>query len=59
MLNSTKALLNVHQMGEADRLTIAGGTPGIVLMEDAGASVARVVGALVRAPGHGAVRAGQ
>ena len=43
MLNSTEALLNVHQMGEADRLSIAGGTPGFVLMENAGASVAREV----------------
>jgi hydroxyethylthiazole kinase-like uncharacterized protein yjeF len=43
MLNSPEALLNVHQMGEADRLTIAGGTSGIELMENAGASVARVV----------------
>lgn len=33
-------LLSVAEMGEADRRTIAGGTPGIFLMECAGAAVA-------------------
>ncbi|MBS7541183.1 NAD(P)H-hydrate dehydratase [Ancylobacter lacus] len=37
---SPSALLDVRQMGEVDRLTIAAGTSGIVLMENAGASVA-------------------
>jgi NAD(P)H-hydrate epimerase len=43
MLNPKTALLDVRQMGEADRLTVAAGTPGIVLMENAGASVARTI----------------
>src|SRR5205823_851433 len=37
------ALLSPTEMGEADRLTIAGGTPGIALMENAGRGVADAV----------------
>jgi NAD(P)H-hydrate epimerase len=37
------ALLSPAEMGEADRLTIAGGIPGIQLMESAGCAVADAV----------------
>ena len=43
MLNSQTALLDVNQMGEADRLTVVAGTPGRVLMENAGGSVAQAI----------------
>ena len=46
----SRALLDVRRMSEADELTVAAGTSGIALMENAGASVAReIVPALVHA----------
>jgi NAD(P)H-hydrate epimerase len=43
MFKAPSALLTVHQMGEADRLTVAAGIPTAVLMENAGASVAHAI----------------
>ena len=43
VLNNKTALLDVHQMGEADRLTIASGTPAVELMQNAGSAVAREI----------------
>jgi NAD(P)H-hydrate epimerase len=39
-MNPQTAVLNVHQMNEADRLTVAEGTPTAMLMGNAGRAVA-------------------
>jgi hydroxyethylthiazole kinase-like uncharacterized protein yjeF len=51
-------LLTPRQMGMADRLTIEAGTPGISLMERAGAAVADEVARLARSAGRIAVLCG-
>jgi ADP-dependent NAD(P)H-hydrate dehydratase / NAD(P)H-hydrate epimerase len=43
MMNGQTALSRVRRVAEADRLTVAAGTPGTALMENAGASVARAI----------------
>jgi NAD(P)H-hydrate epimerase len=42
-MTGQSAVLSVAQMTEADRLTIAGGTPGSVLMQNAGLAVAQAI----------------
>lgn len=51
--NLSPELLSNAEMAEADRLTIAGGTPGSTLMGQAGAAVAREAEQLV--PPHGRI----
>ena len=42
-MDNRTALLDVSRMGEADRMTVADGTPATMLMENAGQAVAREV----------------
>ena len=42
-MDTQTALLDVRRMGEADRLTVATGTPATELMENAGKAVARAI----------------
>jgi len=57
-LANDAALLTVQEMAEADRLAVAGGIPGIDLMETAGEAVAKAVVGLRRRPGTVAVLCG-
>jgi hydroxyethylthiazole kinase-like uncharacterized protein yjeF len=54
----TPVLLTNSEMAEADRLTIAGGTPGALLMEQAGAAVASEAALLAPRNGRIAVFCG-